>query len=106
MIYVLGQATQRNGSSPEWTLSGICSSANRTDTGTYTITVNFSNLPNIDKDKLVILLSAERASTGTERYIIDWISDTTFRVRNYTGPTSTTLGDCYLTVTILANIGN
>lgn len=107
MIYVLGQATQRNGSSPVWTLSGICSSANRTDTGTYTITVDFTSLPsNIDKNKLVILISAERAFTGSERFTIDWISDTTFRVRNYGGSFSTTLGDCYLTVTILANIDN
>lgn len=104
MIYVLGQATQTNGSSPVWTLSGICSSANRTDTGTYTVTVNFTNLPNITKNKLVILISAEAANVGRERYVIDWISDTTFRVRNYERYSNTTLNDCIMTITILANI--
>ena len=105
MIQVVGQATQKNGSNPTWVLSGLCKAASRTGTGTYTVTMNFANNFGItNKNQLVILVSAERSGTGTERYVIDWISDDTFRIRNYTKYNSTTLGDCMLTITILANL--
>lgn len=107
MIYVLGQATQKNGTTPTWTLSGICTEAERVNTGTYAINIDLSNLPNIDRKDLVILLSAERGNTGTERLTINWSQEINnrFLVKNYSGYNSTTLGDCMLTVTILANIG-
>lgn len=107
MIYVLGQATQVNGTTPVWTLSGICSSAEKVNTGTYAINIDLSSLPNIEKKDLVILVSAERGNTGTERLTINWSQEDNnrFLVKNYTGYNSTTLGDCMLTVTILANIG-
>lgn len=105
MIKVVGQATQSNDTSPVWTLSGICKSAARTATGTYTVTVDFlSALGITDKNKLAIYVSAERGGVGTERYVIDWTSANTFRIRNYSGYNSTTLGDCWLTITIIADI--
>ena len=105
MIRIVGQATESKGDSPSWKLSGICKSATRTGTGTYTITVDFHKglgFPN--KDKLVILVSAEKGGVGTERYVIDWTATNTFRIRNYGGYNSTTLGDCWLTITILADV--
>lgn len=97
MIRVVGQATQRNGTSPTWTLTGICRSASRTGTGTYTITC--------DKNytKVVVLISAERGGVGTERTTAGW-SGNVLTIRNYTGQTSTTLGDCWLTVTFIENL--
>lgn len=105
MIRIVGQATQQNGTSPSWKLTGICKSASRTGTGTYNITVDFhKGLGFPDKNSLVILVSAEKAEVGTERYVIDWTSSNTFRIRNYSGATSTSLGDCWLSITILADV--
>lgn len=105
MIQVIGQATQSNGGSPSWTLTGICKSASRTAVGTYTVTIDYLGALGIDsKDKLTILISAERGNLGTERYILDWLSANTFRVRNYTARNNQTLGDCMLTITILAEV--
>ena len=105
MIQVIGQATQSNGGSPSWTLTGVCKSAARTGTGTYTVTIDYIGALGIDsKDKLTILVSAERGNLGTERYILDWTSANTFRIRNYTARNNQTLGDCILTITILADV--
>ena len=105
MIQVIGQATQSNGGSPSWTLTGVCKSAARTADGTYTVTVDYLGALGIDsKDKLTILVSAERGNLGTERYILDWTSANTFRIRNYTARNNQTLGDCMLTITILADV--
>lgn len=105
MIQVIGQATQSNASSPTWTLTGVCKSAARTGTGTYTVTIDYIGALGIDsKDKLTILVSAERGNLGTERYILDWTSANTFRIRNYTARNNQTLGDCILTITILADV--
>ena len=105
MIQVIGQATQSNGGSPSWTLTGICKSAARTGTGTYTVTIDYLGALGIDnKDKLTILISAERGNLGTERYVVDWTSENTFRIRNYTARNNQTLGDCILTITILADV--
>lgn len=98
MIKVVGQATQQNSSSPTWTLTGICTSASRTGTGTYTITC--SKAP---AQKVVVLISAERGGIGTERITAFW-NNNVITIKNYTGATSTTLGDCYLTVTFLEDI--
>lgn len=97
MIRVVGQASQMNGSSPTWTLTGICRSASRTGTGTYTITC--------DKNytKVVVLISAERAQAGTERITADW-SDNVLTIRNYNGQSSKTLGDCWITATFIENL--
>lgn len=97
MIKIVGQASQMNGTSPTWTLTGICRSASRTGTGTYTITC--------DKNytKVVVLISAERGGVGTERVVADW-SGNVLTIKNYTGQTSTTLGDCWLTVTFVENL--
>ena len=99
MIRIVGQATQRDGASPTWTLTGICRSASRTGTGTYTITC--------DKNytKVVVLISAERGGVGTERTVADW-SGNVLTIKNYTGNTSTTLGDCWLTVTFIENLSD
>jgi hypothetical protein len=105
MIQVIGQATQSDGGSPSWTLTGVCKSAARTGTGTYTVTLDYLEALGVDsKDKLTILISAERGNLGTERYILDWTSTNTFRVRNYTARNNQTLGDCMLTITILADV--
>lgn len=105
MIQVIGQATQSNGGSPSWTLTGVCKSAARTGTGTYTVTIDYLGALGIDsKDKLTILVSAERGNLGTERYVVDWTSANTFRIRNYTARNNQTLGDCMLTITILADV--
>lgn len=105
MIQVIGQATQSNGGSPSWTLTGVCKSAARTAVGTYTVTIDYLGALGINnKDKLTILISAERANRGTERYILDWTSANTFRIRNYTARNKQTLGDCMLTITILADV--
>lgn len=105
MIQVIGQATQSNASSPFWTLTGVCKSAARTGNGTYTVTIDYLGALGIDsKDKLTILISAERANLGTERYVVDWTSANTFRIRNYTARNNQTLGDCILTITILADV--
>jgi hypothetical protein len=98
MIKVVGQATQQNGSSPAWTLTGICSSASRTATGTYTITCSKN-----PAQQIIVLISAERGSIGTERTTATW-ADNVLTIRNYTGATSTTLGDCWLSVTFLEDI--
>lgn len=98
MIKVIGQATQKNGTSPVWTLTGICTSASRTGTGTYTITC--SKAPN---SKFVVLISAERGGVGTERTTATWSSNV-LTIKNYTGQASTTLGDCWLTVTFIENL--
>ena len=105
MIQIIGQATQKNGGSPSWVLTGICKSAARTGTGTYTVTIDYLNIFGIDnKDKLAIFASAERSGLGTERLIIDWTAENTFRIRNYTARNNQTLGDCILTITIMADI--
>lgn len=105
MIQVIGQATQSNGGSPSWTLTGVCKSAARTGTGTYTVTIDYLGALGIDsKDKLTIVISAERGNLGTERYVVDWTSANTFRIRNYTARNNQTLGDCILTITILADV--
>jgi hypothetical protein len=105
MIQIIGQATQSDGGSPSWTLTGVCKSAARTGTGTYTVTLDYLEALGVDsKDKLTILISAERGGLGTERYILDWTSTNTFRVRNYTARNNQTLGDCMLTITILADV--
>lgn len=105
MIQVIGQATQSNGGSPSWTLTGVCKSAARTGTGTYTVTIDYLGALGIDsKDKLTIVISAERGNLGTERYVVDWTSANTFRIRNYTARNNQTLGDCMLTITILADV--
>lgn len=100
MIRVVGQASQSNGTSPVWTLTGICASAARTDTGTYTITCNNPHI-----SKLTVLISAERGGVGTERTTAIW-SNNVLTIRNYTGQSSTTLGDCWLTVTFIENLAD
>ena len=100
MIKVIGQATQKDGTSPVWTLTGICVSAKRTATGTYSITCNKAT-----GSRPVILISAERGGVGTERTTAVW-SGNDLIVRNYTGQSSTTLGDCWLTVTLLENLSD
>lgn len=98
MIKVVGQATQRNGTSPSWTLTGICTNASRIGTGTYNITCSKS-----PEQKVIVLVSAERGSIGTERITAVW-SNNVITIRNYAGAKSTTLGDCWLTVTFLEDI--
>jgi len=95
MIKVIGQATQNNGTTPTWQLTGICKSAARTGTGTYTITCS--------KECYTILISAERSGVGTERIVATW-SNKVLTIKNYTGMKSTTLGDCWLTVTFIENL--
>jgi len=95
MIRVIGQATQKNGTSPTWQLKGICKSASRTGTGTYTITCS--------KECYTILISAERGGVGTERIVATW-SNKVLTIKNYTGRDSSTLGDCWLTVTFIENL--
>lgn len=97
MIRVVGQATQNNGTNPTWHLTGICTSAARTGTGTYTITCS--------KECYTILISAERGNVGTERIVATW-SNNVLTIKNYTGMTSTTLGDCWLTVTFIENLAD
>ena len=97
MIRIVGQATQHDGTTPTWQLSGICESAQRTGTGTYTITCS--------KPCYTVLISAERGNVGTERIVATW-SNNVLTIKNYTGMTSTTLGDCWLTITFIANLAD
>jgi hypothetical protein len=99
MIKVVGQATQKNGTTPEWTLTGICTAGERSGTGTYKITCSKDN----NNQKIAVLASAERGGIGTERLTAEW-NNNVLTIKNYTGQASTTLGDCWLTVTLIEDL--
>lgn len=95
MIKVIGQANVfSNGG--DWILSGICTSASKTGTGTYSLTCS----KNIEQG-MIILVSAERGGTNAER-ITTTYTDNVITIKNYKGRTSTSLADVtYLMITIL-----
>jgi hypothetical protein len=95
MIKIIGQANVfSNGG--DWILSGICTSASKTGTGTYSLTCS----KNIEKG-MIILVSAERSGTNAER-ITTTYTDNVITIKNYRSRTSTSLADvAYLMITIL-----
>ena len=95
MIKVIGQANVfSNGG--DWILSGICTSASKTGTGTYSLTCS----KNIEQG-MIILVSAERGGTNAER-ITTTYTDNVITIKNYRSRTSTSLADvAYLMITIL-----
>jgi hypothetical protein len=95
MMKVRGQANVFSHGG-DWILSGICTSASKTGTGTYSLTCS----KNIEQG-MIILVSAERGGTNAER-ITTTYTDNVITIKNYSSRTSTSLADvAYLMITIL-----